>query len=373
MSRSQYDFIFAGGGVAGLSLACRLVRSRFKDCSILIIDPQAKTRNDRTLCFWANQATPFDSIVYRSWVNLRVATNTFAAQIPLNNYRYRMIRGLDFYRYAQKLLTASGRVDFLRGAVEQIDSGANGAVVRVAGQSISGDWVFDSRPVLAGCTLRQHFKGWVVETPQAAFDPRAATFMDFRAPQENGLAFFYVLPFSARRALVEYVSLRPGNFAPILRRYLQVTLGISAYRVTAEEGGVNPLTNAIFPRQTGARVMTIGAAGGQIKATTGYAFTRIQLDSAAIIQSLEENGHPFAAPERSAFYRLCDALMLQVMTRRGERLASIFAAMFSRNPIERVFRFLDEAASPAENLAVMASVPSGPFLAALFRRQLLAV
>lgn len=373
MIRSHYDFIFAGGGIAGLSLACRLAGSRFRDCAILIIDPQAKTQNDRTLCFWADQATPFEAIVYRTWDNLRVATDGFSAQIPLNDYRYRMIRGLDFYGYAHQLLVASGRVDFWRGAVDQIEDGANGAVVHVGGQSISGGWVFDSRPVKipAAHALRQYFKGWVVETPDAAFDPATATFMDFRAPQENGLAFFYVLPFSSRRALVEYVSLRPGNFAPALRRYLQTTLGISAYRVTAEEGGVNPLTTVTLPRQTGARVMTIGAAGGQLKATTGYAFTRIQADSAAIVQSLEANGHPFAVPAGSAFYRLCDTLMLQVMAHRSERLASVFAAMFSRNPVERVFRFLDEAASPAENLAMMASVPSGPFLAALFRLKVL--
>lgn len=379
MMRRHYDFIFAGGGVAGLSLACRLADSPLKDRSILIIDRDAKTQNDRTLCFWADQPTPFDSIVYRSWDRLRFASHALSADIDLPGYRYQMIRGLDFYRAARQHLSVRGNVDFLCGNVERIDDGPTAAAVRLNGQPIYGEWVFDSRINLGKIRaqaqgyhyLQQYFAGRVIETPNAAFDPLTAIFLDFRTSQASGMAFFYVLPLSPRRALVEHVSLVPGNGVSALNRYLRDTLGLTSWRVTAEESGASPLTDAPFPRQIGRRVMTIGTAGGQIKPTSGYAFTRILRDSASIVQSLQTAGHPFAVPGGSAFYRLCDSLMLQVMTEGGDQLAAIFSAMFNRNPIERIFRFLDETASPAENLALMASVPPPPFLQALLKLKVL--
>ncbi len=45
----HFDFILAGGGAAGLGLAYYMVNSPLKDHSILIIDKEAKNKNDRTL------------------------------------------------------------------------------------------------------------------------------------------------------------------------------------------------------------------------------------------------------------------------------------------------------------------------------------
>jgi lycopene beta-cyclase len=43
-------------------------------------------------------------------------------------------------------------------------------------------------------------------------------------------------------------------------------------------------------------VLAIGVNGGRIKPSTGYAFSRVQADSEAIVQSLLTHGHPFALP-----------------------------------------------------------------------------
>jgi lycopene beta-cyclase len=59
------------------------------------------------------------------------------------------------------------------------------------------------------------------------------------------------------------------------------------------------------------------------------------------------------------------------MLRQGEAIPPIFAALFRNNPIERVLRFLDEATSPWENLALMASLPPRLFLQAFFRLKVL--
>lgn len=374
----RYDFIFAGGGLAGLSLAYRLSRSEFQHNSILIIDPARKDQNDRTWCFWTSEPTLFDEIVYRSWSLIRIKSAAFEKNIDLHNYRYRMIRGMDFYRFVWEQLSARGNVDFVQGKVDRIEDDENSARIFVGNQTYHGKWVFDSRFNLSNFRptisyryyLQQHFRGWVIETPRTAFDPHYATLFDFRIAQKNGLRFFYMLPLSENQALVEYVSLSRDNSDREVKNYIEHTLGVRDYTVVAREGGVNPLTDYAFPRRVARHVMTIGTPGGRIKPTSGYAFTRIQQDSAAIIDSLRHCGQPFDVPRDSRYYRLCDSLMLQLMHRHGDQMESIFTTLFENNPIERVFRFLDETTPPLENLALMASMPPGRFLEALARKSL---
>ena len=379
MNTKPYDFIIAGGGAAGLSLACHLIHSPLRDRSILIVDKDAKDRNDRTWCFWTDQPSLFDDIVHRTWNQLQIVGESFEETVDLHSYRYKMIRGIDFYRFARDELSARANVDFLQGTVDRIDDGDDRAGVAVNGQTYTGRWAFDSRFRLSQIKpdpvryhyLQQHFKGWEIETPAPVFSPRAATFMDFRTPQKGEMRFFYVLPFSERHALVEYVLLSQDEHDQALKDYLEGALGIKDYRILAVEGGVNPMTDQPFPRRVGRRIMTIGALGGRVKPTTGYAFWRIQQDSAAIVRSLLRAGHPFNVTPDSGYYRLCDSLMLQIMYRQGEQIKPIFTALFKHNPIGRVFHFLDETASPWENLSLIATLPPPLFLQALFRLKVL--
>lgn len=378
----SYDFIIAGGGAAGLSLACRLIQSPLCDRSILIVDKEAKERNDRTWCFWADRPTRFDRIIYRSWSRLRFVSQTYANVVDLQPYRYQMIRGLDFYRFARQELSAFPKVEFRQGTVERIEDGDEGAAVCVDGQSYTARWVFDSRFRLPSFGpdpgryhyLHQRFYGWEIETPGDTFDPQTPTFLDFRTPQRGTTRFFYVLPLSTRRALVEHVaSTAPGctgeDHAGVLRDYLHTVLGITDYRILTREGGASPLTDYPFPRRAGRRVMTIGAAGGRVKPSTGYAFMRIQADSAAIVRSLLRLGHPFDVPLGSRRYRWYDTILLNIMTHHGAAIDPIFTALFRHNSIQRVFRFLDEAGSLRENISFIATLPPQRFLQALLRLQ----
>ena len=117
-------------------------------------------------------------------------------------------------------------------------------------------------------------------------------------------------------------------------------------------------------RRGGRRVLAIGARGGLVKASTGYAYQRIQRDSAAIAASLMRHGHPFGGPPPHRRHRLLDAVLLEVLDRDPSRLEQVFARLFAANPVDRVLRFLDEDTTVRDELRLIASLPPAPFVRA---------
>ena len=64
----NYDYIITGSGASGLMLAYRMAKDSFFDnASILIIDKEKKTSNDRTWCFWENGEGEWDELLHKSW------------------------------------------------------------------------------------------------------------------------------------------------------------------------------------------------------------------------------------------------------------------------------------------------------------------
>jgi lycopene beta-cyclase len=372
-----YDFAILGGGAAGLSLALALVRSPLKGRSILIVEKDAKDSNDRTWCFWSDVPTPLDGIAAHVWPRLHFQSPSVDRTFELYPFRYQMVRGLDFYRCARLELDQHA-VTFVRG-VGEVNDGEESVVIRADGREHESAWAFDSRirPEDVAQSprfnyLKQHFTGWEIETTVPVFDPQTATLFDLRTPQRGGVTFFYVLPFSERRALVEYTLFSPGLLPPqeyeaALRAYLRDEYRLADYRILEVERGVIPMTDHPFPRRLGRRVMAIGTRGGRVKPSTGYAFSRIQRDSARIVDSLVRFEQPFAVPPDPLRFRFHDAVLLEVLAREPELGRSILSGIFGRIPIQSVLRFLDDRSSPLDDLRVITACAPWPFLRALGR------
>ncbi|MFP4509227.1 MAG: lycopene cyclase family protein [Spirochaetaceae bacterium] len=377
VSENQYDFIFAGGGGASLSLAYHLVESGFEQSRMLIVDEEEKIANDRNWCFWLTGTTPYESIIRTSWDTVQIVGDGRNLVLPMTPYRYQMLRSGDFYRFVKERLSACPGVEFLTAHVEEVRDTAEGAEIVVKGATFAGRWVFDSRWKYHNLTvdetkyrnLKQHFKGVEIRTPDDRFDVDTARMFDFRTPQHNVMRFFYVMPWSRREAHVEFTlfsaqTLPPEEYDQRIADYIRDVLGITEYEVIGEEACIIPMTDQPFERRGGEHILRIGTLGGRVKASTGYAFMRMQWDAEAIVDSLKRTGHPFDLPQTPKRYHTFDSILLQVLLERGDLAEHVFVRFFDRNPVARMFSFLDEQDGVWDNLKIMSTVPIPAFLKA---------
>ncbi len=368
----EYDYVIAGAGAAGLSLLTRMIRSgKFSDKKILLADRAPKTRNDRTWCFWEMGEGYFESIVYKSWQQLHFHSSTHSKLFDTAPYRYKMIRGVDFYEHCFRIIAAQKNVTVEWGDITDMDSGNGNTWLAVNGRRITAEFIFSSIvpplvPEKGKHYLQQHFKGWIVETETPVFNAEEATLMDFRVSQQQGTTFVYVMPFSPTRALIEYTLftrdlLEQSQYDDGLRQYIHDHLKVN-YRITETEFGVIPMTNHRFPARR-SNIIYLGTAGGQTKPSSGYTFRFIQKQAEALLQSLADGSVAYL-PAPSGKYHFYDSVLLNVLATCKASGAAVFSDLFARNPTSRIFRFLDNESTLSEDISLISTLPVWPFMKA---------
>lgn len=303
----DFDIIITGAGAAGLSLAYHLNQAGLADKRILLLDRAPKIENDRTWCFWERDDNAFESIVFRQWNRVAFYGQGFSEVLDLVPYRYKMIRGIDFYEFMSRWLAQQPNITRVFADVARVDERDGYAIAQTSdGRTFRGTWAFNSiqfepPPKLPNRHyMLQHFLGWVIQTPDRMFDPKVATLMDFRIDQADDTRFVYVLPLDEHTALVEYTVfsrelLNRQDYVAALESYIRDVLKIERYEEQHEEFGVIPMTDAPYPAQHGSHVFNIGTAGGRSKPSTGYTFQRIQRQSAQIAHAIKTTGTPVVA------------------------------------------------------------------------------
>lgn len=371
----HYDYIIAGAGCAGLSLVMRLIDSGIaQDKRILIVDRDSKKKNDRTWCFWEKEPGFFETLVYHRWQNLWFYNHDFQKQLDTAPYSYKLIRGIDFYSHCFSTITRHPGIRFLEGNIDGVFSNEAETGIVVNSEKFSCRFLFNSilpgKPELKENEfwMLQHFKGWIIETEADVFDEHTATLMDFRTHQDQGATFFYVLPFSRNRALVEYTLfsdevLPPQAYDGALQSYVGNLLGGGGYRILEQEYGIIPMTNHRFPQRQHNMVF-IGTAGGQTKGSSGYTFRFIQKQTDALMQSLAAYGHPFHLPAGDRRFRYYDSVLLHILQKKKLEGAAVFTDLFRKNRAADVFQFLDNESSLQQDLRIISSLPFFPFLKA---------
>jgi len=380
-SENKYDFIIAGMGCAGLSLAMQLKSSSVQFNKVLLVDRDLKQTNDRTWCFWSkHELNWLNPIVFRKWQQFKFKSQNIDKTIQLGAYSYLMIRGIDFYSYCLTALRTDARFEILTEDIKNIGTENDLAFLETKNNRFIAEQLFNSvfrntQNNHKHLNYLQHFKGWMIEVAEDTFDPNLPLFMDFDIEQDNDCRFVYSLPISKTKALVEYTGFSKkgleDNFYDLqLKKYIETKLTQKPYTIVDVEKGTIPMYESLFVNLYGERVINIGTAGGYSKPSTGYTFYFIQQNIQSLVAQLEKRKDKLHAPKRSNKYALYDNIFLDVIDQKKIEARSIFSDLFQKNDVQDLLAFLNEESSLLQDLRIMNSLPKTIFAGSAIKKLL---
>jgi lycopene beta-cyclase len=369
------DLIILGGGCAGLSLARNMAASR-TNMRTLILEAREKYSNDRTWCFWERPQHANAHLVRHQWAAWQFSTHgQEAVQRSRDEVRYQCVPADVFYDDALGTIEASDAVSLNLGVrVDSVANHADHALVETCRGRLNSRWVVDTRPPDWGRhsdgIMQQVFAGSEVRTSKERFDPSLAGLMTSMRVDELGFRFTYALPFSTRQALIEETRFSTKDVSrQRLTSDLNATLtqlvdGDDFETIRREAGWIPMTTNG--PREPQfSRVFSAGTTGGAVRASSGYAFLRIQKWADACTAQLASGSGPMAHPRDPPWRRFIDGLFLRVVIAEPELAPQLFMCMGQHLSARTMVRFLSDDCRPADFVKVASVLPKRPFLRAL--------
>lgn len=376
MTSTIYDYAIIGAGGAGLHLALAMLEENwFNDKKILLLDKADKKTDDKTWSFWEKGSGKWDGIIEKSWGKGKFNTSNKSIDLDLAPYLYKTLPSINFYEFAREKISPAKNIDWIQ---EEIIKVTKREYIEIEGKqnNYAAKQVFDSRIDKGFAeeqdnyfTIQQHFKGWLIETEKPVFDTSTFVMMDYQVKWQDSASFTYVLPFSPTKAMVEFTLFTSDLIAydaydELLKKYIQEILKIDQYHIAKVEYGIIPMSDYPFQKANQQGIMKIGTAGAHVKPSSGYAFKNMEKVAQKIIANLKNNHPPTLGILSKRFY-FYDSLYLDVLVNHNELGESIYTDMYSKNPIQQIFKFLDEETSLWEDFKIIISFKFSPFLKAL--------
>jgi len=352
----EFDYIIIGGGCAGLSLAYELdINKKLEKKTLAIIEIREKYKRDKTWSFWKVFNHNFEDCVIKSWNNFTINSRYGSHEMKNKKYPYQTIDSGLFYKKVIDRLKKNQNIQFLKDT-DHLNT-KNSFVFN----SITSNQVYDSG-------LWQHFKGIEIETPKNIFDDKIFNLMDFDCDQRNNVHFFYTLPFTKNKALVETTWLSKMNDETLndydlqLENYIKETLKIKNYTIKYEEEGAIPLFYPI--KKIEQNKLNIGSAGCMTRLSTGYTFLNIQEHSKYISKNIEmiKEAKIYHIGKK---YEFLDKIFLNVLKRHPDKMPKIFFDMF-KGSSEAVIKFLSNKSNFFEDSKVIFKMPKILFIKNIF-------
>ncbi len=351
----DFDYVIIGGGCAGLSLAYELeINDKLNEKTLAIIENRDQYKRDKTWSFWKVFDHNFEDCVIKSWNNFTINTSEDSHELSSSQFPYQSIDSGKFYKKINSRLAANSNISFFK-SLDEINSM----------NSIIFNSIYNEE--INKLELWQHFRGVEIETSKNIFDDKILNLMDFNCDQRNNVHFFYTLPFSKNRALIETTWLSNLEDKSLmdydlqLENYIKNNLGIKNYKVNFIEQGAIPL---FYPKiKKKVNVINIGSSGCMTRLSTGYTFLNIQEHSKYLRENLEniENKKIYHLGKK---YEFLDNIFLKVLKNNPEKMPKIFYRMF-QNSANTVIKFLSNKSNIFEDFKIISKMPKIIFLKAL--------
>ena len=350
----EFDYVIIGGGCAGLSLAYELeINNKLKNKSLAIIENREKYERDKTWSFWKVFDHNFQDCVIKSWKNFTINTPDASRELKSEKFPYQSIDSGKFYNKVNTKLKSNKNINFFK-SLDEIDSS----------NSVIFNSVNESPPDKS--KLWQHFQGIEIETKKNIFDEEIFNLMDFNCDQKDAVHFFYTLPFSKNKALVETTWLSNlesdvyNDYDIQLENYIKNNLRIKEYKINYTEKGAIPL---YYP-STNNNFINIGTVGEMTRLSTGYTFLNIQEHSKYIRENLDNIGNKERFKLKNKYIFL-DKIFLKVVKNNPEQMPSIFFNLF-KVKADVFIKFMSNKSNLVDDLSIILKMPKFTFLKALF-------
>ena len=352
----EFDYIILGGGCAGLSLAYALeINKKLNDKTLAIVETRDEYKRDKTWSFWKVTDHNFDDCVIKSWNNFSINSKLGSHEIINKEYPYQTIDSGLFYKKVLNELKQNQNIQFFKNT-DQLN--------------LDNSFIFNSIPSKGNyqANLWQHFKGIEIETQKDIFDDEIFNLMDFDCDQRDNVHFFYTLPFSKNKALIETTWLSKmddktlNDYDIQLEKYIKETLKIKNYKINYHEEGAIPL---FYPSINSEKnKINIGSAGGMTRLSTGYTFLNIQDHSKYITNNIEkiQNTKVYHIGKK---YELLDYIFLNVLKNNPDKMTKIFLNMFKASS-KTVIKFLSNKSNFFEDLGIILKMPKWIFIKNIF-------
>ncbi len=352
----EFDYIIIGGGCAGLSLAYELeIHEKLKNKTLAIIEPRAEYKRDKTWSFWKMSSHNFEDCIKKSWNNFTINIPELTNHLQCENYPYQSVDSALFYKKINSKLKENKNIVFFKN-LKEINK--------------KDSFIFNSVPSIKKDhnNLWQHFCGVEIETKHNFFDEEIFNLMDFDCEQRESVHFFYTLPYSKNKALIETTWLSKMNdnsqkdYDNQIKGYIENHLNLKNYKITYKEEGAIPLFYPSYKKEK--NIINIGTAGGMTRLSTGYTFLNIQEHSKYIRKNID-NIFNTKKYEINKKYQYLDEVFLRVLDKHPEKMPGIFFKMFKASP-KTVIKFLSNKSNFMEDLAIILKMPKLIFFKALF-------
>ncbi len=351
----EFDYVIIGGGCSGLSLAYELeIHNKLENKTLAIIEPRSEYERDKTWSFWKVINHNFDDCVKKSWNNFSIKTSSSFKEIKCDNFPYQSIDSGLFYKKINETLKKNKNISFHKN-IKDINA--------------DNSFIFNSVPSykVDQNNLWQHFYGIEIQTAENFFNDAIINLMDFDCNQRNNVHFFYVLPFSKNKALVEttWVSKEDESlkdYESQIKNYINL-LGLKDYKISFKEEGMIPLFYPTYEKEK--NKINIGTAGGMTRLSTGYTFLNIQEHSKYIRMNIE-NIKSTKRYDIGKKYQTLDKVFLRVLEKNPEKMPNIFFNMFNASS-DTTIKFLSNKSSIFEDLSIILKMPKLTFVKSIFK------
>lgn len=359
ISRERFDIIIIGAGLSGLTLARELIKKTSK--KILLLEKEGNKKKDKNWSYWNIPKNCFSDKFDFSWKKIKIKNGEEKIIKIAEKIKYLNISSETFYDDSLRIIRNSDNCKILFNQdIDYIYDDIKNVKVKLENNEYYSDLVFDSRPNLSSSNnkLIQHFFGIEVSSNSAVFDNETVTLMDFQK-NEEATHFFYLLPFSNKKALVEttYFSRKKfssDKYIKDINNYLKKNYPGSKFKFGFKEFGIIPMFREIN-KPFSKKVIKIGLSNNWSRTSTGYAFQNSFKNSEQIVNSIMNNR--LINVKTKYLTVILDKIFCRFLEKYPKDSPNLFFTFFKKLKLRTIVNFLTDNYTILDILLILKSLP----------------